>query len=446
MKKFILSSLLLPVLALAEEVAVAAEAVVEPVINSGDTAWMMMSTALVMLMTPVGLALFYGGMTRAKNVLNTYAMVFGAFVVGFIVWIVAGYSLAFGTMEGPLNQVIGGFGNVMLNGIAWTDFTNVDLGQLYPKYVFVVFQGTFAAITVAIASGSVIERLKFSTWMVFVAIWVLAVYAPITHMVWGGGYLFNEGALDFAGGTVVHMNGGLAGLVLALLVGKRAGYPKIAMKPASVVLTALGAGLLWFGWYGFNGGSAFGANAIAGVAYLTTTIAASIATITWIALEYMVFKKATLLGAATGAIAGLVAITPAAGFVLVQGAFIIGIVGAVFAFFGVMILKKKLGYDDSLDAFGVHFLAGLWGAIATGIFAVNDKALLWDGPLKASGDRMGQIMVQLESVAIVGAFTLIGTVVVYYIAMAITGGSRVNDEEESMGLDESVHGERGFNL
>ncbi|MFH0709463.1 MAG: ammonium transporter [Pseudomonadota bacterium] len=450
MKKFILPSLLLPVLALAEEVAVAVEAVVEPVVepvlNSGDTAWMMMSTALVMLMTPVGLALFYGGMTRAKNVLNTYAMVFGAFVVGFIVWIIAGYSLAFGTMEGPMNQVIGGFGHVMLNGIVWTDFTNVDLGQLYPKYVFVVFQGTFAAITVAIASGSVIERMKFSTWMVFVAIWVLAVYAPITHMVWGGGYLFNEGALDFAGGTVVHMNGGLAGLVLALLIGKRAGYPKTAMKPASVILTALGAGLLWFGWYGFNGGSAFGANAIAGVAYLTTTIAASIATITWIALEYMVFKKATLLGAATGAIAGLVAITPAAGFVLVQGAFIIGILGAIIAFFGVMLMKKKLGYDDSLDAFGVHFLAGLWGAIATGIFAVNDKALLWDGPLKESGDRMGQIMVQLESVALVGAFTLIGTVVVYYIAMAITGGSRVNEEEESMGLDESVHGERGFNL
>ena len=282
--------------------------------------------------------------------------------------------------------------------------------------------------------------------MVFVAIWVLVVYAPITHMVWGGGYLFNLGALDFAGGTVVHMNGGLAGLVLALLVGKRAGYPKTAMKPASVILTALGAGLLWFGWYGFNGGSAFGANAIAGVAYLTTTIAASIATITWILLEYMVFKKATLLGAATGAIAGLVAITPAAGFVLVPGAFIIGVTGAIVAFFGVMVMKKKLGYDDSLDAFGVHFIAGLWGAIATGIFAVNDKALLWDGPLKASGDRMGQIMVQLESVALVGAFTLIGTVVVYYIAMAITGGSRVNEEEESMGLDESVHGERGFNL
>ncbi|HQT36913.1 MAG TPA: ammonium transporter, partial [Sulfuricurvum sp.] len=257
MKKFILSLLLLPILALAEDAA----AVVEPVLNSGDTAWMMMSTALVMLMTPVGLALFYGGMTRAKNVLNTYAMVFGAFVVAFIVWIIAGYSIAFGTADGSMNQIIGGFDNVMLNGIAWTDLTNVDLGQLYPKFVFVVFQGTFAAITVAIASGSVIERIKFSTWMVFTAIWVLVVYAPITHMVWGGGYLFNLGALDFAGGTVVHMNGGLAGLVLAVLVGKRAGYPKVAMKPASVILTALGAGLLWFGWYGFNGGSAFGANA-----------------------------------------------------------------------------------------------------------------------------------------------------------------------------------------
>ncbi|MFZ2968505.1 MAG: ammonium transporter [Sulfuricurvum sp.] len=440
MKKFML--LLLPLLALADGTAAAAA----PVLNSGDTAWMLISTALVMLMTPIGLALFYGGMTRAKNILNTYAMVFGAFAVGFIVWIIVGFSIAFGTADGSMNQIIGGFGNVMLNGIKWDDFTSVELGQLYPKYVFVVFQGTFAAITVAIASGSVIERLKFSTWMVFVALWTVVVYAPIAHMVWGGGYLFNLGALDFAGGTVVHMNGGLAGLILALLVGKRAGYPKTAMKPASVVLTAVGAGMLWFGWYGFNAGSAFGANAIAGVAMLSTTIAAAVATITWIALEYMVFKKATLLGAASGAIAGLVAITPAAGFVLVEGAFIIGIMGAMIAFFGVMVMKKKLGYDDSLDAFGVHFLAGLWGAIATGIFAVSDKALLWAGPLKDAGDRMGQVVVQFQSVAIVGAFTLIGTVVVYYIAMALTGGSRVNEEEESMGLDESVHGERGFNL
>jgi len=405
MKKFLLALFALPTMVFAEDS-----------LNTGDTAWMMVSTAFVLLMTPAGLALFYGGMTRSKNILNTYAMVFMAFVIAFVVWITVGYSIAFGTADSASVQtVIGGFNHIFLNGISWT-----DLSGTYPTYVFIAFQGTFAAITVAIASGSVIERIKFSTWMVFVAIWGILVYAPITHMVWGGegALLFDAGALDFAGGTVVHMNGGLAGLVLAILVGKRAGYPKTAMKPASVILTALGAALLWFGWYGFNGGSAFGANAIAGLAYLTTTIAASIATITWVLLEWFVYKKPTLLGAATGAIAGLVAITPAAGFVDVSGAFIIGSIGSVFAFYGVTVLKKKFGYDDSLDAFGVHFLAGLWGALATALFALK----------------------------VVGLFTLIGTVVVYYIAVALTGGRRVEDEDEQMGLDESTHGERGFNL
>jgi len=418
---------------------------VAPVLNSGDTAWMLISTALVLLMTPVGLALFYGGMTRSKNVLNTYTMVFGAFIVGFLAWIVAGYSIAFGTIEGPMMQVMGGFGNVMLNGILWTDLAPSAPG-LYPKFVFVVFQGTFAAITVAIAAGAVIERMKFSTWMVFVALWTLVVYAPIAHMVWGSGYLFNEGALDFAGGTVVHMNGGLAGLVLAILVGKRNGYGKVAMKPMSVLLTALGAGLLWFGWYGFNAGSAFGASTIAGVAMLTTTIAAATGGLVWLIIEQIVYKKPTLLGAATGVIAGLVAITPAAGFVGVGGAFIIGAVGTLIGFFGVSVLKKKLGYDDSLDAFGVHFLAGLWGAIATAIFALNDKNLLWAGPLKDADDRMGQIMVQFESVLIVGLFTLIGTVVVYYVSSLITGGARVDGESEEMGLDDATHGEKVMNL
>jgi Amt family ammonium transporter len=230
------------------------------------------------------------------------------------------------------------------------------------------------------------------------------------------------------------------------LVGKRAGYPKVAMKPMSVMLTALGAALLWFGWYGFNGGSAFGANAIAGLAYLTTTLATAVAAITWVLIEWMLFKKPTLLGAASGVVAGLVAITPAAGFVDVGGAMIIGAVGSVIGFFGVAILKKKLGYDDSLDAFGIHFLAGLWGAVATGIFALNDKDLLWDGPLKESGDRMGQLMVQFESIAVVAIFTLVGTVIVYYIASALTGGGRVSEETESVGLDEAVHGERGLNL
>ncbi len=435
MKKWLLALLFaLPTFVFAEDT---------PVLDTGDTAWMMMSTALVLLMTPAGLALFYAGMTRSKNVLNTYAMVFGAFVVAFLVWIVAGYSIAFGTAESAtLQNVIGGFSNVFLNGISWH-----DLSGTYPTYVFVVFQGTFAAITVAIAAGSVIERIKFSTWLVFVAIWGLVVYAPIAHMVWGGegAFLFDAGALDFAGGTVVHMNGGLAGLVLAILVGKRAGYPKSAMKPATVLLTALGAALLWFGWYGFNAGSAFGANAIAGVAMLTTTIATAAAAITWMLAEWFVYKKPTLLGIATGAVSGLVAITPAAGFVGVGGAFIVGIIGTLFAFWGVTVLKKKLGYDDSLDAFGVHFLAGLFGALATGLLALKDNDLLWDGPLKESGDRMGQFMVQVESVVIVGLFTLVGTVVVYYIAIALTGGSRVSEDEEIMGLDESVQGERYMN-
>ena len=428
-----LMALFLPIFAFAEDK-----------LDSGDTAWMMMSTALVLLMTPAGLALFYGGMTRSKNVLNTYAMVMGAFVVAFLVWIVAGYSIAFGTNESAaLQNVFGGFNHILLDGIKWT-----DLSGTYPTYVFIAFQGTFAAITIAIASGSVIGRMKYSTWMVIVVLWGLVVYAPITHMVWGGdgAYLFDAGALDFAGGTVVHMNGGLAGLVLAILIGKRVGHNKVAMKPFSIMLTAVGAALLWFGWYGFNGGSAFGANAIAGVAVLTTTIATASGAVAWMLLEWLIYKKPTLLGIASGIIAGLVAITPAAGFVGVGGAFVIGIVGSVIAFFGVIKLKKIFGYDDSLDAFGIHFLAGLWGALATAFFALNDKDLLWDGPMKESGDRMGQFFVQVESVAIVGLWTLIGTVIVYYVASALTGGARVSEEDESTGLDETAHGEKELNL
>jgi len=413
-------------------------------LDTGDTAWMMISTALVLLMTPAGLALFYGGMTRAKNALNTYAMVVGAFVVAFTMWIIAGYSLAFSTnSSATLQNIVGGLDNLFLNGISWK-----DLSGTYPTYVFIVFQGTFAAITVAIASGSVIERMKYSTWLVFSAIWVLAVYAPVAHMVWGGegAYLFDAGALDFAGGTVVHMNGGLAGLVLAILLGKRKGLNKVAMKPMSIMLTSLGAALLWFGWFGFNAGSAFGANGISGLAFLTTAFAPAVAAITWLVLEYIVYKKLTLLGAVSGVVAGLVAITPAAGFVDVLGAFIVGVVGSIVAFFGVVALKKKFGYDDSLDAFGIHFLAGLWGALAVAFLAVKDNDLLWDGPLKEHGDRMAQFMVQLESVVIVGLFTLVGTIIVYYIASALTGGARVDDDTETIGLDESVHGESAFEV
>jgi Amt family ammonium transporter len=410
----------------------------EPTLDSGNTSWMMMATALVMLMTPAGLALFYAGMTRSKNALNTTMMVFSAYALATVVWVFWAYSLAFGD---DVAGIIGSLKHIFLNGIGYNDLESSG----YPSYVFVAFQGTFAAITVAIASGSIIERTKFSTWLVFVILWGTFVYAPIAHMVWGGGFLYNAGALDFAGGTVVHMNGGLAGLVAAIMIGKRKGYPKTQMMPSSIILTALGAALLWFGWFGFNAGSEFAADNIAGNAFLMTNFAAAAAAVTWIILEYIKFGKPTLLGAASGAVAGLVAITPAAGFVGVIGALIIGIGGSVFGFFGVTVLKKIFKYDDSLDAFGIHFIAGLWGAVATGLFALKDLA--WAGsPLHDHGDRFGQMIVQLESVAVTIIFTAIMTAIVLKVSSLLTGGARVSEEAEVEGLDATIHGEKGFNL
>lgn len=408
----------------------------EPKLDSGNTAWMMVATAFVMLMTPAGLALFYAGMTRAKNALNTYMMVFSAFAVATVVWVFWGYSLAF---SGNIAGVIGDLKNAFLNGISYNDLESSG----YPTYVFIAFQGTFAAITVAIASGSIIERVKFSTWLLFVVLWVTFVYAPVAHMVWGGGFLMSDGALDFAGGTVVHMNGGLAGLVAALMIGKRRGYPKTQMMPSSVILTALGAALLWFGWFGFNAGSEFAADNVAGSAFIMTNFAAAVAAVTWIILDYIKFGKPTLLGAASGAVAGLVAITPAAGFVGIVGALVIGMGGSITGFFGVTVLKKIFKYDDSLDAFGVHFIAGLWGAIATGIFALKDLA--WDGPLK-HGDRLGQVWVQIESVLVTIVFVAVMTAVVLKVASLLTGGARVDEDAEIEGLDSAEHGEKGFNL
>ncbi len=409
-----------------------------PKLDTGNTAWMMTSTALVMIMTPAGLALFYAGMTRAKSALNTYMMVFSAFAIATVVWVFWGYSLAF---NGDIGGIIGNLKESFLNGISYSDLQSNG----YPTYVFVAFQGTFAAITVAIASGSIIERTKFSTWFVFVILWVTFVYAPVAHMVWGGGFLMDKGALDFAGGTVVHMNGGLAGLIAALMIGKRKGYPKTQIMPSSIILTALGATLLWFGWFGFNAGSEFAADGIAGSAFLMTNFSAAAAAVTWIILDYIKFGKPTLLGAASGAVAGLVAITPAAGFVGITGALIIGIGGSLTGFFGVTVLKKILGYDDSLDAFGVHFLAGLWGAIATGIFALKDLA--WSGsPLHDKGDRLAQIGVQFESVIVTIIFTAVATAIVVKVSSLLTGGARVSEEAEVEGLDSALHGEKGFNL
>ncbi len=428
MKKSFLKSLsiaLIPAVALAGE---------KPTLNSGDTAWMLIATALVMLMTPAGLALFYGGMVRSKNILNTIGMSFLAYCVVSVVWVLWGYTLAFGP---DVSGIIGNLDKLFLKGI-----TPETLSGTIPEFLFVAFQGTFAAITVALASGAVVERLKFSTWLVFSVIWATVVYAPVAHWVWGGGFLAHDGALDFAGGTVVHINAGIAGLVLALLLGKRKGYGRTAFFPSSVVLTVLGAALLWFGWFGFNAGSALAANGSAATALLVTNVAASIAAISWMVTEWIFLKKPTLLGAASGAVAGLVAITPAAGFVDVFGALLIGLVSGILGWMGVFVIKQKLGYDDSLDAFGVHGLNGIWGAIATGIFAVKTIG----GTPGVLEGNLPQLWIQVKAVVATVVYSGIMTAVVYYVSSLLTGGARVTEEEEIQGLDSAVHGERGFNL
>ncbi|ADY72689.1 ammonium transporter [Desulfurobacterium thermolithotrophum DSM 11699] len=416
---------LTPLAAMAEET---------PTLNSGDTAWMLVSTALVMLMTPAGLALFYGGMTRSKNILNTIGMSFLAYCVASVVWVLWGYTLAFGP---DIGGFIGGLEKVFMKGVGVE-----TLSGTIPEFLFAAFQGTFAAITVALASGAVIERLKFSTWFIFTVLWVTVVYAPVAHWVWGGGFLGNDGALDFAGGTVVHINAGIAGLVMALLLGKRKGYGKTAFFPSSVVLTVLGAALLWFGWFGFNAGSELAADGVAASAFLVTNVAASMAAISWIVTEWIMLRKPTLLGAASGAVAGLVAITPAAGFVDVTGAIVIGLVAGILGWFGVFVLKKKLGYDDSLDAFGVHGLCGVWGAIATGIFAVKTIG----GTPGVLEGNLPQLWIQLKAVIATIVYSGIMTAVVYFVSSILTGGARVSEEEEIEGLDSAIHGEKGFNL
>ena len=430
---------LLPVSTLwaAEEVAaeVAAEAEKVLTLDVGNTAWVLTATALVMLMTPAGLALFYGGMSRSKNLLNTIAMSVMGYVIASVVWVVCGYTLAFGTDIGGII----GFDSLFMSGIKVTDLWAT--GSI-PVLLFAAFQMTFAGITVALASGAVIERLKFSTWMIFAAIWVIAVYAPIAHWVWGGGFLSKLGVLDFAGGTVVHINAGVAGLVMALMLGKRNDFGK-AMFPSSVTLTMLGASMLWFGWFGFNAGSELAADGIAASAFLVTNTAAAIAALSWMIVEYVTYKKFTLLGIASGIVAGLVAITPAAGFVDTSSALIIGAVAGIVAFYGVNGLKKALKYDDSLDAFGIHGVAGIWGAIATGIFADPEINELGKGLLFGNPD---QLMIQIEGVVVTIVYTAIATAIIFKIASILTGGAKVGSDEESQGLDEVAHGEKAFNL
>jgi Amt family ammonium transporter len=406
----------------------------DPVLNSGDTAWMLISTALVVLMTVPGVALFYGGLTKRTNVLNTMFMSLVAFAITSIIWVLYGYPLAFGSES--LLGFVGSPANIL---------TAVGVDQLatlaptIPEFVYIAFQMTFAAITIALISGALVERMKFSSWMVFVPLWLTLVYIPIAHWVWGGGWLFQLGALDFAGGTVVHINSGVAALALALLLGKR---KDTKLLPHNLGYSVIGAALLWFGWFGFNAGSALTAGGLAGSAFIATNTAAAAAMISWIVIDYFKTGKPTLLGGISGAVAGLVAITPAAGFVTVQAAIIIGLVTSVISYFAISILKSKLGYDDALDVFGIHGMSGLWGALATGLFAAPFINALGTG---AFYGNPGQIVTQIIAVAAVAGYSFVVTLVLGKI-IDLTMGLRVKDREEIEGLDTHLHEESGYRI
>ncbi len=418
----------------AQEAAAAA-----PTPDKGDTAWMMMSTILVLAMILPGLALFYGGLVRTKNMLSVMTQIGAATCFAMLIWVIYGYSLAF---AGPSNGFISDLSKVFLAGITpdSTAATFTD-GVVIPEYVFVCFQMTFAAITVSLVLGSVVERIKFSAVMVFALIWLTIVYFPIAHMVWAAGGLFFEmGALDFAGGTVVHINAGVSALVACLILGKRIGYPKEPMPPHSLTLTAVGTGLLWVGWFGFNAGSALEANGSAALAMINTFVATASAGLFWMLAERVNGHKGSALGFCSGIIAGLVAVTPAAGNSGPFGAIVLGAVASVICFYTVTVLKPKLGYDDSLDAFGIHGVGGMIGAIGTGI--VYSPSL--GGPGGADFSIGSQLVTQILATVTTIVWAAIGTAIAIYIAKAVTG-LRVSQEVEYEGLDLGEHGERAYN-
>ncbi len=400
--------------------------------DTGDTAWMLTSTALVLLMTIPGLALFYGGMVRRKNVIATVTQSFAICCVVTLVWFVCGYSLAFGTAVGKTNDWIGGFGRLMLSGVSMDkDYKIAGASQTIPEYVYMMYQMTFAIITPALICGAFAERFKFSALLLFTTLWSIFVYAPIAHWVWGGGFLGSSGVLDFAGGTVVHINAGVAGLICALVLGKRRGFGHDNMAPNNLIYTMIGASLLWVGWFGFNAGSAVGANALAGVAMANTQIATAAAALAWVAVEWGHRKKPGILGLASGAVAGLVAVTPAAGFVDPRGALVIGLVAGAGCYASAVWLKNALKYDDSLDAFGVHGVGGLIGALLTGVFA--------DAAINPAG-KVHSILTQAKGCLWTIAWTAIGTLVILYVCK-FTTGLRVSEEAEVEGLDSALHGE-----
>ncbi|CAO3415973.1 ammonium transporter [Azospirillum doebereinerae] len=417
----------MPTDALAQDAAAAA-ATPAPTLSPGDTAWMLMSTVLVLFMTIPGLALFYGGMVRKMNVLATVMQSFAICCLVSILWIVAGYSIAF--TEGT--PYFGGLSKMLLNGL-----TKDSLSGVIPETVFITFQMTFAIITPALIAGAFADRMKFSSMLVFTAIWSLVVYAPITHWVWGpGGYLMGDGVLDYAGGTVVHINAGVAGLVAAIVLGKRKGYPKENFAPHNLVLSLVGAAMLWVGWFGFNAGSAAAADSRAGMAMLVTQIAAASAALSWMFAEWVIKGKPSILGIISGAVGGLVAITPASGFVGPMGALVIGVVAGVVCYWGATGLKRTLGYDDSLDAFGVHGIGGIVGAVLTGVFAqeaIGGTAGLLEG-------NAGQVVTQLYGIGATVLYSGIATFILLKV-IDVVMGLRVDEDVERDGLDLALHGE-----
>lgn len=430
-----------PAAEVAEVVAEVAEAA-PAVPNPGNNAWMMTSTILVLMMILPGLALFYGGLTRSKNMLSTMTQVGAAAALAMLVWVMWGYSLAFGPESTGALSAFFSTGSYFLSSVTSDTTAATFSDEVISEYVFVSFQMTFAAITAALILGSTAERMKFSATMMFVPIWLTIVYFPIAHMVWaGGGLLFDMGALDFAGGTVVHINAGVSGLVLAYLLGKRKGYPTEPMPPHSLTLTMVGTGLLWVGWFGFNAGSELEADGTAGLAMINTFVATAAGGLAWMVVEKLAGHKGSALGFCSGVIAGLVAVTPAAGNSGPFGAILLGIIASVVCFFVVSKVKAKLGFDDSLDAFGIHGVGGIVGAIGTGI--VYSPAL--GGPGDPAEFAMGaQVTTQIIAVAVAIAWAAVGTLIAGF-AVKATIGLRVDEETEVNGLDISEHGERAYN-
>ncbi len=447
--RLLLSTLLAAFAAAAQSVPMATEAAVKAAQSSADNAWVLVSSALVLMMTGPGLALFYGGLVRRKNVLATMMQSFILMALVTVLWTIFGYSLAFG--EG--SSFIGDLRYLMLNGVGAAP--NSDYAATIPQLTFMVFQMMFAIITPALISGAFAERMKFSAMLLFTTLWLAIVYLPMAHMVWGKGGLLNAflgGAIpcfDFAGGTVVHITSGVSALVCALYMGKRTGYPSLDMKPHNLVLSVIGACMLWVGWFGFNAGSALGAGPLATSAFVSTHIGAAAATLAWMLAEWIMTGKPTVLGAISGAVAGLVAITPAAGFVTPTAALMIGLAGGLICFAMVTMVKVKLGYDDSLDAFGVHGAGGTLGAILTGVFAtnaVNDALKDAAGkplPLGLVDGNGGQVMNQLIGAGIAWALAIVGTLVILKV-VDLTVGLRVPESEEQTGLDLSLHGEEAY--